>query len=236
MSGSAQPEINAERAHSRNASNTWQTWLEHPERFWLRHALFQIHYWVGAVIGLYVAFMSVTGSILVHGSELAGWTFVRRIANLHENLMGGAPGRLVNGIGAICVTVLCLTGVIIWWPGLKNWRRSLTIDWRVRFARMNWDLHSALGFWLGLFVLLWGVSGIYFCFPRLFDGLYLFDPSDKFTDPSLYWLSELHFGRFNRFTEAVWTVLGLVPAVLAFTGTFICCRRVIFHKRSNPHW
>jgi len=84
--------------------------------------------------------------------------------------------------------------------------------------------------------LLWGVSGVYFSFPRLFDGLYVLDPSDKFTDVSLYWLSQLHFGRFNRLTEAVWTVLGLVPAVLAFTGTFICCRRVIFKKPSNPHW
>jgi len=28
--------------------------------------------------------------------------------------------------------------------------------------------------------------------------------------------------------------VGVVPAVLAFTGVFICCRRVIFKKPSNP--
>jgi uncharacterized iron-regulated membrane protein len=234
MDGSAEPGIKIERADSRNARSTWRAWLEHPEKLWLRHALFQIHYWIGAMLGLYVALMSVTGTILVYGNELPDQTFVRRLANFHENLMGGGPGRLVNGIGAICLTLLCLTGVIIWWPGLKNWRRSLTIDWRVRFARLNWDLHSALGFWSVLFVLLWGVSAIYFCFARWFDGLYLLDPSDRSTDFSLYWLSQLHFGRFNRFTEAVWTIFGLVPAVLAFTGTFICCRRVIFKKPSNP--
>lgn len=236
MKGSTQPGIKSDRVNSRNALITWQTWLEHPERSLLRHALFQIHYWIGAMLGLYVALMSVTGTILVHGNELAGWPFVRRLANLHENLMGGRPGHLVNGVGAICLTVLCLTGAVIWWPGLKNWRRSITIDRRVHFARLNWDLHSALGFWFGPFVLLWAVSAIYFCFPRLFDGLYVLDASDKFTDLSLYWLSQLHFGRFNRFTEAVWTILGLAPAVLAFTGTFICCRRLIFKKPSNPHW
>jgi hypothetical protein len=29
--------------------------------------------------------------------------------------------------------------------------------------------------------------------------------------------------------------VGLAPAVLAFTGVFICCRRIIFHKPSNPN-
>ena len=27
------------------------------------------------------------------------------------------------------------------------------------WRRVNWDLHSALGFWLFLFMLMWGVSG-----------------------------------------------------------------------------
>jgi len=31
---------------------------------------------------------------------------------------------------------------------------SLTVSWRAHFARINWDLHSALGFWCFLFVLL----------------------------------------------------------------------------------
>jgi uncharacterized iron-regulated membrane protein len=34
------------------------------------------------------------------------------------------------------------------------------------FARISWDLHSALGFWCFVFVLVWGVSGIYFL-PRV---------------------------------------------------------------------
>jgi hypothetical protein len=33
----------------------------------------------------------------------------------------------------------------------------------------------------------------------------------------------------------VWALLGLIPTILAFTGVFICCRRVIFHKPSNPN-
>jgi hypothetical protein len=36
----------------------WQQWLQHPERFWVRQALFQIHLWVGVGVGLYVVLMS----------------------------------------------------------------------------------------------------------------------------------------------------------------------------------
>ena len=69
---------------------------------------------------------------------------VEWIVALHENLLFGENGRFVNGIGAICVILLCLTGAVIWWPGINNWRRALTVNWRSLFARFSWDLHSAL--------------------------------------------------------------------------------------------
>ena len=49
----------------------WQQWLQHPERFRVRQALFQIHLVVGAGVGLYVLLMSVTGSIIVFRDELS---------------------------------------------------------------------------------------------------------------------------------------------------------------------
>jgi uncharacterized iron-regulated membrane protein len=214
----------------------WQQWLQHPERFRVRQALFQIHLMVGAVVSLYVVMMSVTGSIIVFRDELSRWYSVEWLVNLHEKLLLGENGRLVNGIGAICVTTVCLTGAIVWWPGLKNWRRSLKVSWGSRFARFTWDAHSAFGFWCFLFILMWGISGLYFSFPQAFYvPSSLVDPADKYTDRILFVLSELHFGRFAWYTEALWAVLGLVPAFLAFTGVFICCRRMIYHESSNPN-
>ena len=59
------------------------------------------------------------------------------------------------------------------------------------------------------------ISGFYFAFPQAFNALFGFvDPSDRFTDQTLNWLSLLHFGRFGWFAEAVWTLLGLVPLSL----------------------
>ncbi len=215
--------------------NAWRRWVESLENSRFREAVFQIHYWIGMVAAAYVFLMSVSGSAIVFRNQLQNKFSVGWIVNLHENLLLGAAGRFVNGIGALGLILLCLTGAIVWWPGMKNWRRSLTVNWSVHFPRINWDLHSAAGFWCFLFVLMWGVSGFYFVFPRPFDAFYVLDPADAHTTQSLYLLSELHFGRFGRFTEILWTLVGLVPAILAFTGFFICCRRVFFKKPSNPY-
>jgi hypothetical protein len=213
----------------------WRQWLQHPERSWLRHIFFKIHLAVGAGVAVYVLFMSISGSVIVYRNQLSRRFSVEWLVNLHENLLSGSTGRLVNGIGAISVTSLGLTGAIIWWPGIKHWRRSLTVSWGASFARIMWDLHSALGFWCFLFIMVWGISGIYFSFPQFFNPLLVLDPADHFTDQGLFWLTQLHFGRFGWLTETLWTLLGLVPAVLAFTGVFICCRRMIYKKPSNPN-
>jgi len=225
-------------------TSKWQQLLEHPEKLWVHRPTFQIHLWVGMVTGLYIFVMSVSGSAIVYRNALEGsgnpksqaFRVVEWLVDLHENLLLGMTGRAINGIGALCLTVLCMTGVILWWPGIANWRRSLTVHWKLSFARLNWDLHNALGFWCFLFVLLWGISGIYFAFPGVFNALvgFLQSPSAggklQFGDLALVWLSNLHFGRFGWFTEALWTLVGLVPAVLSFTGVFMCCHRLLVRK------
>jgi len=186
--------------------------------------------------GLYILATTVSGSIIVFRNQLEESGPVRSVewlVDLHENLLFGMAGRAVNGVGAMCLTLLCLTGAIIWWPGYAHWRRRLTINWRSSFARVNWNLHNTLGFWCFLFVILWGVSGIYFAFPQQFNRIVeLLQPSSapQLGDLALFWLSNLHFGRLDWFTEALWAVVGLVPAVLSFTGVFMCCHGLFVLK------
>ena len=52
------------------------------------------------------------------------------LLDLHDNLLSGPTGRRVNGIGAVLLGLLCMTGAIVWWPGIKNWRRSVGVDVR----------------------------------------------------------------------------------------------------------
>jgi uncharacterized iron-regulated membrane protein len=146
--------------------------------------------------------------------------------DLHDNLLMGYTGRRLNGIGAVLITVLALSGLFVWWPGVKDWRRGLKIKWDASFARLNWDSHSAVGFWCSLCILVWGISGIYFSFPDAFNSF--------FSDAALLWLSRLHFGRMNWFTEIAWTIFGLSPAILFATGTLMWWHRKIRKVLAAP--
>jgi len=224
--------------------SAWQQWLEHPEKLRMHRIIFQIHLWVGMVAGLYLFVMSVSGSAIVYRNELEGSgdprsqvvRVVEWLVDLHENLLLGMPGRAMNGIGALGLALLCVTGLIVWWPGVAHWRRSMSVSLRSSFARLNWDLHNTLGFWCFLFVLMWAISGIYFAFPNAFNALLGFfqrpsgDGKVPFGDLALSWLANLHFGRFGRFSEALWMLAGLVPAALSFTGVFMCCHRLFVRK------
>ncbi len=110
----------------------------------------------------------VTATLL---GELDDRSFIRDLQDLHFDLLGGRTGRLVNGIGALCLVAMCLTGAVIWWPGRTNWRRSLKIDFTRQWKRVNWDLHSAVGFWSVAFILMWAVTGAYFAFPSGFRSV-----------------------------------------------------------------
>jgi hypothetical protein len=37
----------------------------------------------------------------------------------------------------LCVTLLCLSGAVIWWQGTGKWRRGLTIQWRAGWQRID---------------------------------------------------------------------------------------------------
>lgn len=81
--------------------------------------------------------------------------------DLHFHLLGGSTGEAINGIGGICLLLLCLTGIVLWWPGLKNWTRGLKINLRARWKRINYDLHSSVGFWTLLILSMWAFTGVY---------------------------------------------------------------------------
>lgn len=100
--------------------------------------------------------------------ELPSTGFVRTLQDLHFNLLAGSIGRRVNGIGAICLLTMCVTGLVIWWPGMQTWRRSLRVDFSRGWRRVIWELHSATGIWTVTLIALWAITGVSFAFPRQF--------------------------------------------------------------------
>lgn len=168
-------------------------------------------------------------------SVTQGEYFVLWLARLHDELLFGHPGRFWNGVLSAVATVLFLSGLVVWWPGIGKWRRSLIVKRGVGWKRFNWDLHSALGFWLFLFMLMWGVSGFYLGVPEPFSHIVdSFSNPDAFLgerpgDVVLSWLARLHFGRWRNmpWLKAFWAFVGLVPALMFVTGVVMWWNRVL---------
>jgi uncharacterized iron-regulated membrane protein len=167
-----------------------------------------------------------------------GERYLYRVVELHDNLLLEHDGKFWNGVGSIVVTVTCLTGLVVWWPGIARWKRSLGFRWSSGWRRFNWDVHSALGFWLFLFLLMWAVSGVYLGIPDPFNSAaeHFFSPKvggNSTGDLLLLWLARLHFGRWRDHPslKIVWVVFGLVPAIMAITGCIMWWNRVVRRRR-----
>ena len=201
--------------------SSWQQWIHRPQSVWLRRAVFQVHLWSGIAFGLYIFFISVTGSVLVYRNELyvaatppdgvlqdgevaIGFRLVSMLIDLHDNLLAGDVGRSVNGFAALAVLLVAMTGAVIWWPGIGRWRRSLTLRRGVGWKRTVWDVHSMVGFWGFAAIVLFALSGVYLCFPLTFHRFAdwvqpsaIENVGARLVDDVLYWLAFLHFGRIN---------------------------------------
>jgi uncharacterized iron-regulated membrane protein len=208
----------------------------------LRRALFQVHLWSGIGLSLYILAICLSGSAIVFRRELdqascpttAGGCephFVTALVEFHDKLTGGRVGLRVNGLGALAVLLICLTGAILWWRGMDHWWRGMTVRRNVAWHHLVRDLHSALGFWLVLLVLMWVLTGIYFAFPEPFNALaetaINVGVSSLAIDDAIGWIVRLHFGRaYGQEVEVLWVILGLLPTALVVTGLMMWWHRV----------
>ncbi|MBI4887470.1 MAG: PepSY domain-containing protein [Acidobacteria bacterium] len=163
------------------------------------------------------------------------------LADLHDDLLmlEDRRGRFWNGVGSVLVTLLCLTGAVVWWPGIRGWRRAISVKWDARWPRLNFDLHSAMGVWFFLIVAIWAISGIYLAFPGPFtsavDRIWGVPETLEARpgDIALEWLVRLHFGRWRSHTlKVVWVIIGLIPAAMFVTGFAMWWHRVV--RRRSP--
>jgi uncharacterized iron-regulated membrane protein len=186
------------------------------------------------------------------GSDLGdsvptGIWLVSKLLDLHDNLFAGPTGRKVNAIGALALLALAVTGLVIWWPGIKTWRRSLTLHRGVGWKRFTWELHSMIGFWSIAFILVFALSGVYLGMPQPFqdfadrlEPLTAANAGTRIGDRVIYWLAYLHFGRINgigipcsgpgfcdQTTKAIWALFGMAPAAMFLTGAIMWWNRVL---------
>lgn len=70
---------------------------------------------------------------------------------LHSSLLADNAGRAVLGIVALCMPVMFLSGLYLWWP--LRWSHAFKITLNVARVRSLFDLHRVAGATLGLWVL-----------------------------------------------------------------------------------
>jgi len=114
------------------------------------------------------------------------------IIDLHFRLLAGKVGSTLNGIGAASLLLLCASGIILWWPGIKHWSRGLKLNLSRSWRRINFDLHSSVGFWTLLLLSMWAFSGVYFIWPKPIDSFVNHFSSIASANPPNYIVSPRH--------------------------------------------
>lgn len=155
---------------------------------------------------------------------------VEWLVSLHDDLLAGRTGRKINGIGGALILVLLITGLVLWWPGIKNWVKSLYVPMQSR--RKLWHLHNVVGFWLWLLLFNWALTSLYLSFPGPFEAVrdWLDQDTSDFVRPGdemIPFLLDAHFGRWGGYWgRTTWVILGLAPAILMITGFIVWWRRI----------
>lgn len=126
-----------------------------------------------------------TGNVQVVENTKAN--FFQIVLQLHMNLLLGKKyGHVIVGFSTIFFGVLCLTGIVLWWP--KKWKpktikNSFSINFKAKSKRLNYDLHKVLGFYSLLLALLFAFTGLVFAFPAfkkmVSNQLNSFDSKEK---------------------------------------------------------
>ena len=108
----------------------------------------------------------VTGALISSdASSMRFWNFV---SDLHVNLLAGSTGHVASGVLGLLTICILVSGLVLWWQGAAHWKRGLKVQTGARWRRLNWDLHSAVGFWASAALLIIALTGVYFVWPAAF--------------------------------------------------------------------
>ncbi len=113
-----------------------------------------------------------TGAIL-GTTESPASEFFGTVMKMHRwLLMGDSVGRVIVGISTIIFAILCLSGIILWWPKkLKNWKQGFKVKTSANWKRINHDLHNTFGFYSFILLLIMALTGLCWSFEWYRDAL-----------------------------------------------------------------
>lgn len=85
--------------------------------------------------------------------------FINALFDLHVHLLSGETGERVMGVVGLLTLLLVLTGIVVWWPGVRRWWEGFAVRWGANWKRVNFDLHRAGGIWSAAFLAITASTG-----------------------------------------------------------------------------
>lgn len=87
-------------------------------------------------------------------------------------LEGVTFGSALVGILGLVLVLLALSGIFLWWPGIKNFASGFRVRWSTKNGYVrDRDLHKVAGIVAAPFLLMWGITGAAAQFPFIQQGL-----------------------------------------------------------------
>lgn len=147
----------------------------------MRKFFLKFHRWLALPLGVFIMILCFSGLILLIGGEIAvafdldpkQVPFLVAVKQLHRWLFmvpdpprgGISLGRIITSVSAMCMTLILLSGVVLWWPKNKKMLENrLTINTNKGFRRFVHDAHASLGIYVVVFLLLISLTGPVFSY------------------------------------------------------------------------
>jgi uncharacterized iron-regulated membrane protein len=92
--------------------------------------------------------------------------FYSIVLDLHTHLLMGDFGNAIIKVNVLIFFIMCISGLILWWPKQRKFfRQAVRINFRTKnWKRLNWDLHSVLGFYALAVLLVISMTGMFFLY------------------------------------------------------------------------
>jgi uncharacterized iron-regulated membrane protein len=107
----------------------------------------------------------------VVASRFWGRTAVTWLADLHTQLLLGDTGWNLVGACGILLAISALTGLYLWWPGIRQLPTTFRIKIRNGWMVLLYDSHSLLGLLCATGLLVLAFTGFNLSFPGILESL-----------------------------------------------------------------
>lgn len=98
-------------------------------------------------------------------------TWLQWVYDLHDDILMGRAGLVTNGIGALLLALMCISGLVIWWPGIHRVAFGFLYHRRAKWKGQVYDLHKLAGVFSLIILGIIAITGASYSFPEMYRSV-----------------------------------------------------------------